>query len=58
VSFVLHFTSESEKKEYKKNLRQRIERSHRTMRVVQNAVRDYGEELAKFIFLVGWAKLA
>jgi hypothetical protein len=51
MAFVPHFTSESEKEEYKKNLRQRIERSRSAMRVVQSAVLDYGEEAAEVSYI-------
>jgi hypothetical protein len=50
MSFVPHFTSESEKQEYKKHLLQGIERSRRAMRVVQEAVRAYGEEGAEAFY--------
>jgi hypothetical protein len=50
MSVVPHFTSESEKQEYKKHLRQRIERSRRAMRIVQSAVLDYGEEAAEAFY--------
>ncbi len=50
MSFVPHFKSESEKEEYKKNLQQRIARSRRAMRVVQSAVRAYGEEAAEVFY--------
>jgi hypothetical protein len=50
MSLVPDFTSESEKKEYKKHLRQRIERSRSAMRVVQEAVRAYGEEAAEVFY--------
>jgi hypothetical protein len=50
MASVPHFTGESEKEEYKRNLRQRIERSRRAMRVVQSAVLDYGEEAAEAFY--------
>jgi hypothetical protein len=50
MASVPDFTSESEKEEYKKNLPQRIEKSRRAMRVVQGAVRAYGEEGAEAFY--------
>ena len=50
MSFVTRFTSEKEREEYKKHLLRRIERSRRAMRVVQRAVRTYGEEGAEAFY--------